>query len=44
MTSMLALGMPGPFELLILLIFAGVGLAFVFLVFRFLWRAGSPKS
>ena len=44
MDRMLAAGMPGPIELVILFVFAVIGLAFVFLLFRFLWRAGSPKA
>ncbi len=39
----LAIGLPGPFELIILLVILGIGLTFVFLLFRFLWRAGSIK-
>jgi hypothetical protein len=39
--ALLALAMPGPVEMIILLVIAVIGIAFVFLLFRFLWRSGS---
>jgi nitrogen fixation-related uncharacterized protein len=39
--SIIALAMPGPMEMIILLVIAAFGIAFVFLLLRFLWRAGS---
>ncbi len=39
--AIIALAMPGPIEWVILLAIAAVVIAFVFLLFRFLWRAGS---
>jgi hypothetical protein len=35
-----ALGMPGPFEWIIILVVFGVPVALVILLVRFLWRAG----
>ena len=39
--ALLAFAMPGPMEWVILLAIAAVVIAFVVLLFRFLWRAGS---
>jgi hypothetical protein len=36
-----AIGMPGPFEWIIILVVFGVPIALVILLFRVLWRAGS---
>jgi len=39
--KLLGIAMPGPVEIIIMLVFAVVGIPFVFLLFRFLWQAGS---